>query len=74
MLEETGVDAVMVARAALDNPWVIKQMNDFIVTGTYEPLPNLNIVVDEIINFFNQLVVVQEKKVALAQIRGIITN
>lgn len=74
MLEETGVDAVMVARAALDNPWVIKQMNDFIVTGTYEPLPNLNIVIDEIIKFFDQLVIVQEKKVALAQIRGVITN
>lgn len=74
MIEETGVDAVMVARAALDNPWVIKQMNDFIISGHYEPSPTLSVVVDEIINFFNQLVEIQERKVALAQIRGVITN
>ncbi|MBO4232573.1 MAG: tRNA dihydrouridine synthase DusB [Bacteroidales bacterium] len=30
-----GVDAVMVGRAAIGNPWIFKQIRDFISTGSY---------------------------------------
>ena len=33
MLEETGVDAVMIGRAALGNPWLIKQVVQSLETG-----------------------------------------
>ena len=33
MLEETGVDAVMFGRAALGNPWLIKQVVQSLETG-----------------------------------------
>lgn len=33
MLEETGCDAVMIGRAALGNPWIIKECLDFINDG-----------------------------------------
>jgi nifR3 family TIM-barrel protein len=36
MLEETGCDAVMVGRGVLGNPFVVKQMVDYLETGTYE--------------------------------------
>lgn len=30
-----GVDAVMVGRAAIGNPWIFKQIKDFVATGEY---------------------------------------
>lgn len=39
LMEKTGVDGVMVGRAALGNPWVIKQMVHYFDTG--ELLPDL---------------------------------
>ncbi|MCB5591282.1 tRNA-dihydrouridine synthase, partial [Phocaeicola vulgatus] len=33
MLEETKVDAVMIGRAALGNPWLIKQVVESLKTG-----------------------------------------
>lgn len=74
MLEETGVDAVMVARAAMDNPWVIRQMVDYLEKGTYDPLPEMNEVIDSIIKYFEELRVLKNDRVALAQVRGVITN
>src|SRR3979490_443324 len=36
MVEETGCDAVMIGRAASSNPWIFKQIADFIANGTSE--------------------------------------
>jgi len=36
MVEETGCDAVMVGRAAAYNPWVFRQLQQYLETGRYE--------------------------------------
>ena len=36
MVEETGCDAVMIGRAASSNPWIFRQIEDYIATGSYE--------------------------------------
>ncbi len=36
MVRETGCDAVMVGRAASSNPWIFRQIQDYIATGHYE--------------------------------------
>ncbi len=35
-LEESGVDAIMIARGAMGNPFIFKQINDFLKTGEYK--------------------------------------
>ena len=33
MLDEVGADAVMIGRAALGNPWIVKQTTHYLETG-----------------------------------------
>jgi nifR3 family TIM-barrel protein len=33
---ETGCDAVMIGRAASSNPWIFRQIRDYVATGRYE--------------------------------------
>src|SRR6266581_836659 len=36
MARETGCDAVMIGRAASSNPWIFRQIQDYIATGRYD--------------------------------------
>src|SRR5262245_30401812 len=36
MVQETGCDAVMVGRAASSNPWIFRQIADYLATGHYD--------------------------------------
>ena len=36
MIQQTGCDAVMVGRAASSNPWIFRQIKQFLATGSYE--------------------------------------
>jgi tRNA-dihydrouridine synthase B len=35
MIAETGCDAVMIGRAASSNPWIFRQIADYLATGSY---------------------------------------
>jgi nifR3 family TIM-barrel protein len=35
MFEETGCDAVMIGRTAASNPWIFRQMEEYVRTGTF---------------------------------------
>lgn len=35
MVRETGCDAVMIGRAASNNPWIFRQIQEYLETGTY---------------------------------------
>src|SRR5579863_95579 len=36
MIDETGCDAVMIGRAASSNPWIFRQIADYLATGRYD--------------------------------------
>jgi tRNA-dihydrouridine synthase B len=36
MVEETGCDAVMIGRTASSNPWIFRQIQQYLATGTYQ--------------------------------------
>jgi tRNA-dihydrouridine synthase B len=36
MVQETGCDAVMIGRAASSNPWIFRQIEQYVQTGTYD--------------------------------------
>jgi tRNA-dihydrouridine synthase B len=42
VLEKTGADAIMIGRAAQGNPWIFKQIYDFIAYGDITPKPSIN--------------------------------
>ena len=37
VIEYTGADGIMIARAAQGNPWIFRDINDFLATGTMPP-------------------------------------
>lgn len=39
MIAETGCDAVMIGRAASSNPWIFRQIREYLASGSYETPP-----------------------------------
>ncbi len=42
MLRETGCDAVMIGRAASNNPWIFRQISQYVRTGSFEEPSDLD--------------------------------
>ena len=51
MLEETRCDAIMISRASLGNPWIFKNVKDYLTNGNYNNVSNeekLDIILEHI--------------------------
>ena len=70
MLDETGCDAVMVGRAALGNPWVIKQMVEYVEHGILLEEPTIDEKIDQCLKHAQRLIPVEGEKNAIRQMRG----
>lgn len=71
MLDETGVDAVMIAREARKNPWIFRQINEYLENGKYSPLPDIDGVIEMLKKYYYSLKELKGEKVALLQLRGV---
>lgn len=69
MLDETGVDAVMIGRATLGNPWFIKECVSYIENGEVIPLPSFIDKINMIKKHYLLLKKYNNEKVALLEIR-----
>jgi tRNA-dihydrouridine synthase B len=69
MMEETGCDAVMVARAARGNPWIFDAMNSFFLTGEIKGKPDIDAVVKVIRRHSQMLTAEKGEYTAMCEMR-----
>lgn len=70
LLDTTGVDGVMVGRAALGNPWMIKQMVHYLETGELLPPMTAQEKIDTAIDHLNRLVDLKGDRTATREFRS----
>ncbi|MFW5895061.1 MAG: tRNA dihydrouridine synthase DusB, partial [Bacillota bacterium] len=69
MIKTTGVDAVMVGRALQGNPWLLRQMDEYLKTGTYSNNVSAEDRIAMIKRHTNLLIDEKGEKVALLEMR-----
>lgn len=69
MLKETGVDGVMIGRAALGNPWVIYRTVEYLTTGKLIPNPTPREKINICFLHMDRLIALKGEKVAIQEMR-----
>ena len=69
MFKETGCDAVMIGRGAQGNPWIFRQVNDYLETGNITAPPSIDEIVDMIIRHCQMLCDVKGEFTAVREMR-----
>lgn len=69
MLEETGVDGVMIGRAALGDPWMIYRTVQYLETGELKPQPTVREKMDVCLLHFERLVALKGEHIAVREMR-----
>lgn len=66
MLDETGCDYIMIGRAAMGNPFLFEQINDYLKTGSYKTYSTR----DKLNAFFEYLTYAQNYSIKFSSIKG----
>ncbi|MBT2684416.1 tRNA dihydrouridine synthase DusB [Bacillus sp. ISL-37] len=69
MLDETGVDGVMIGRAALGNPWMIYRTVKYLETGELLGEPNAREKIDVSILHLDRLIALKNEHIAVREMR-----
>ena len=69
MLEETGVDGVMIGRAALGNPWMIYRTVKYLETGELMDEPSVREKMDVCILHMDRLIALKSENIAVREMR-----
>ena len=70
MIDETGVDAVMIARATLGNPWIFKEVDTYLKTGDVLPRPEYKEIHEVILKHVKYLRELKGDHLAMLEMRG----
>ncbi len=70
MLEYTGCDAVMIGRGALGNPWVFREINQYLEDGTIMEKPKPSEIRDMMIAHLDALIELKGETVACLEMRS----
>lgn len=69
MLDETGVDAVMIGRAALGDPWMIYRTVEYLETGELKPEPSVQEKIEVCLLHFDRLTALKGESIAVREMR-----
>ena len=69
MLDETGVDAVMIGRAALGDPWMIYRTVEYLETGELKPEPSVQEKIEVCLLHFDRLTALKGENIAVREMR-----
>ncbi|WP_342567340.1 tRNA dihydrouridine synthase DusB [Psychrobacillus sp. FSL K6-4046] len=69
MLDETGVDGVMIGRAALGDPWMIYRTVEYLETGELKPEPTVQEKIDVCLLHFDRLTALKGEHIAVREMR-----
>lgn len=69
MFKETGCDAVMIGRGAQGNPWIFRQVKDYLEIGNITAPPSIDEIVDMIIRHCQMLCDVKGEFTAVREMR-----
>ncbi len=70
MLDYTGVDAVMIGRAAQGNPWIFKEINEYLENGTIIDKPTISERIDMIYKHIDYLKEIKPEKLVCLEMRN----
>jgi nifR3 family TIM-barrel protein len=69
MLDETGVDGVMIGRAALGDPWMIYRTVQYLESGILMPEPTVREKIDVCILHLDRLIALKNEDIAVREMR-----
>lgn len=69
MFEQTGCDAVMIARAARGNPWIFREVNAYLKDRRYLPRPTRHEVIEMILRHAQGMCEVKGERIAMREMR-----
>ncbi|MBU0903973.1 MAG: tRNA dihydrouridine synthase DusB [Firmicutes bacterium] len=69
MLEQTGVDGVMIGRAALGDPWMIYRTVEYLESGELKPEPSVREKMDVCLIHFERLLALKGENIAVREMR-----
>ncbi|MCP8971154.1 tRNA dihydrouridine synthase DusB [Ectobacillus ponti] len=69
MLDEIGVDGVMIGRAALGDPWMIYRTVKYLETGELMPEPSVHDKIDVCVLHLDRLINLKNEKIAVKEMR-----
>ena len=70
MMDETGCDAVMIARASLGNPWIFREVNAYLSDGTIIERPTDEEIYEVILKHIKYLRELKGDHLAMLEMRG----
>lgn len=69
MMEQTGCDAVMIGRGARGNPWIFRQISEYLANGTMIEKPSVEEVCNMILRHANMLIEAKGEYTGIREMR-----